>query len=97
MNPSPHTNCRSLHIAIRTNPYVGAIAAQGSTALCISVAAYQPATRSTREAASLGCFFFEKIAPGCPRTRSRLLVGLWGVSSFCLRLLAAVLAAYREL
>jgi hypothetical protein len=44
--------------------------------------------------ASLGCFSVEKIAPGCPRTRPWLLVGFW-MPSFCPRLLAAVLAAYR--
>jgi hypothetical protein len=35
--------------AISTNTYLGAVAARGSTALCISVASYQPATGAANE------------------------------------------------
>jgi hypothetical protein len=42
----------------------------------------------------LAAFSVKKIAPGCSRTRPCLRVGL-SMPSFCLRLLAAVLAAYR--
>jgi hypothetical protein len=75
-------------------PVMESYAARGSTALCISVALINQPPVNIREADLTWLLFLLKrsLRDGTGRG-PWLLVGLW-MPSFCLRLLAAVLAAY---
>jgi hypothetical protein len=70
----------SLTSAIIINTYLGAVAARGSIALCISVAGYQATGQQKRGGLTFRLFLLKKSRWNGPRTRP-WLIGLRG----CLR------------
>jgi hypothetical protein len=76
------------------NTYLSAVAARGSTALCISDSAHQPATDQPKRVGLTWLPFpAEKSLYNAPRGVACCWLGS-GMPSFCLRLYTAVLATY---